>query len=110
MDVTITARHCAIPAATRETAIERIRRLTRFEPRAATALVRFERERGAHQVETVVSVPGGQSLIARATGASFRAALEQAAARIERQMRRQRQRARQFRAVSREAFTAPLTE
>jgi ribosomal subunit interface protein len=108
MDVTITARHCDIPAATRAHAADRVRRLQRFEPRVEAAQVRVEPEPVGLQVETVVSVPGGRSLIARVTADSFRAALDGTVDRLERQLRRRRERVRQRRTERPAPVAMPL--
>jgi ribosomal subunit interface protein len=110
MDVRITARHCAVPESTRHKAAEEIQRLSRLAPRAAAAQVRFEKEHGAPHVETQLSVPGRASMIASATAASFRAALDQAVTRLERQLQRRRRRQQRRRGGARPASLAMADE
>lgn len=92
MDVTITARHCTVPDSIRDVTQRRIRRLERFRPRATSASVMFE-ENGARRLcEVRMMVAGGAPLVASAEGFSFRNALDEAMARLQRQLKRHRER------------------
>ncbi len=90
MDIRITARHCSVPDALRDTAQSRVSRLTRYEPRANAADVQFSEENAFKHVDVRVSVPGATQLHARGEGHSFRTALDRAVARLQRQLRRRR--------------------
>ncbi|MHB1170867.1 MAG: ribosome hibernation-promoting factor, HPF/YfiA family [Longimicrobiales bacterium] len=103
MDVRISARHCTITDSTRDLARRRIERVTRYEPRASAAEVIFSEENTFRQAEVRVTVPGGSQAHAHGEGATFRSALDRAAERLERQLRRRRARSRDRRA-------APITE
>lgn len=97
MDVTITARHCTVPAPVRERTTRRFGRLDRFHPRAASASVSFEADHGRKRCEAHIHVDGGPPLFASCEDASFRGALDGVVDRLERQLKRQRERRRQFR-------------
>jgi ribosomal subunit interface protein len=97
MDVTITTRHCTVPEPTRRLAEQRISRITRLEPRAATALIAFQTDHGEKQAETRVAVHGGGVLAAHGAGSTFREALARSVERLERQLRRRRERSLQRR-------------
>jgi ribosomal subunit interface protein len=101
MEVTITARHCTVPPATRRAALLRLNRLQRFEPRGATAIVNFESDHGEKHVEARLSVHGRPAVIARGSGPNFRVALDRSVEKLERQLRRNRARIRNHRAVPR---------
>jgi ribosomal subunit interface protein len=107
MDVTITARHCAIPPTTRARATDRLRRLARYEPRLSAAQLRYERDHGEHHIETLLAVPGRGALVAHGSGESFRSALDSAVGRLERQLLRRRARARRQRAAPPVTSAAP---
>lgn len=92
MNVTISARHCEIPESLRSTTERRIARLNRYHPRLAQAEVTYDRERTAHDVEIRLAVDGESPLIARASGDTFRAALERGIQRVLRQLKRGRER------------------
>lgn len=97
MEVTVSAIHCTIPESMHEHAARLGRRLDRYEPRAASMALRFENPNGLRTVEARLTSAGGPPMLARATGATYRAALNQAVDRIERQLKRRRQRKRQNR-------------
>lgn len=92
MDITITARHCAVPDSIREQTLRRVQRLSRFEPRTVSAAVLFEVEHADRIVETRIGVAKGPPLVARASGPTFRTALNRSVDRIERQLKRHRKR------------------
>lgn len=97
MEVTVSAIHCTIPESLHEHASRLGRRLDRYEPRAATLAVTFENPNGLRLVEARLTSAGGPPMLARAKGATYRAALNQVIDRIERQLKRRRQRVRQGR-------------
>ncbi|HEX7049569.1 MAG TPA: ribosome-associated translation inhibitor RaiA [Longimicrobiales bacterium] len=98
MDITITARDCTLSRSIQRRAEAGIRRLGRFEPRVQAASLRFRRERGLHHVEARLTVPGVPLVIARASDADCRTALDRATGRLERQLRSGRTRRREHRA------------
>jgi putative sigma-54 modulation protein len=99
MDVRITARHCSITDSTREFAETRVSRLTRFEPRVRAAEVLISDDAGSRHAEVKVAVPGASLMQAHGEADSFRAALDRAVDRIERQLRRRHGRRRTHRAT-----------
>lgn len=99
MKVIISARHCSPPTAVRELAESRIRRLQRYEPRIGDAEVAFDEDHGEPVVEARVSVHGGGTVVADATGETFEAAVRRMVDRLGRQLRRRRERRRDHQAV-----------
>jgi ribosome-associated translation inhibitor RaiA len=97
MEVTVSAIHCTIPESLHDHAARLGRRLDRYEPRAAILALTFENPNGLRLVEARLTSAGGPPLLARATAATYRAAMNQAVDRIERQLKRRRQRVRQGR-------------
>lgn len=100
MEVKITTRHCSIPDSVREHMERLIGRLERYDSRTTTVSVSFDSDHGVKSVDARVAVPGAPPLVAHAAGPTFRSALDQAARRIERQLRRNRQRRRGHRSAA----------
>lgn len=98
MQVSITTRHCTVSERTRTEAEQRLQKLQRYEPRLDTAIVEFDDDHGTKQVETRVFVAGSHSMIAHGTGDTFRHALDRSIDRLERQLRRRRERVREHKA------------
>ncbi len=99
MEVTITARHCAVSDSLRERAATRLESLPRYEPRLLSVLVSFENDHGAHRVEVRAHPGSGHQMVA--TGSSedeFQAALDTAIDRLTRQLKRRRSRRRDHKA------------
>ncbi len=94
MHVTISARQCVVPGPVRRHTEERLRRLTRFEPRLHGAEVNFEVEGGVHRAEARVIVPGAPLMVARGQGATFRVAVDRATDRLRRRLKNKRGRLR----------------
>lgn len=92
MNVIISARHCEIPHSLREATERRIARLRRYHPRLADAEVIYDREHIRHEVEIRLLVEGANPVIARGTGETFDVALDVAADRVSRQLKRGRER------------------
>lgn len=87
MEVTITARHCEIPASLRERAEARVRALARYEPRATVGDVIFDLDHGVSRAEVKLLIPG-TATVAHGSGGSFREALDAAVDRLSRQLKR----------------------
>jgi ribosomal subunit interface protein len=92
MEVTITARHCAIPESLRDQTERLLRRFQRIHTRATSAVACFEKEAFEKNVEIRLNVGGGPPLIAHASGPTFRAALDRTVDRLDRQVKRRRDR------------------
>ncbi len=103
MDVTISARHTTIPESLHEHAHRLARRLDRYEPKAASLSVSFDYVNGIRGAEARLSVAGQPPMIATGTGPTWRNALNLAVDRIERQVRRSRQKRRQNRRAAAES-------
>lgn len=92
MEVTITARHCTISDSLRDQTERMLRRFQRIHTRATSAVALFETEAFQKNVEIRLHVGGGPPLIAHGTGPTFRAALERSVDRLDRQVKRRRDR------------------
>jgi ribosomal subunit interface protein len=97
MEVTINARHCSIPETLRERTVRMIHTLERYHVRSTSAVVSFQNDHGGRSVEARLAVAGGPPLVARASGPTFRTALDRAVDRLERQLKRSRERIRRRR-------------
>jgi ribosomal subunit interface protein len=98
MRVQTVARHCEVPEADLARADERFQRLVRFDPSLASAEVVFIEEKHRKRVEGILSVHGEEPAVARAEEASFRAAVDTVADRLEKILRRRRSHARNHKA------------
>lgn len=94
MLINVSARHCRVADSIRRRAEERLRRMVRFEPRIHTADVIFEHDHGLYAVEVRAFIAGRSTIIAHATAADARSALDQVLSRLRTQLQRQRERIR----------------
>jgi ribosomal subunit interface protein len=92
MDITINARHCRVPDSLRNQAQQRLARLERLDRRLPAATLVFDVENGSCHVEARVAVAGGPPVIGQGAGPTLRSALDGAMIRVERQLKRRRQR------------------
>ncbi|CAN5687325.1 hypothetical protein BH23GEM9_BH23GEM9_14170 [soil metagenome] len=92
MDITINARHCKVPDSLRNQASQRFTRLARIDRRLTAATLVFEVEHNVKRAEARVAVAGGPPIISHDEGATLRNAMDGALDRIERQLKRRRQR------------------
>ena len=90
MRVQVAARHCEIPDSVRTRAEEQIARLSKYDPRFASAEVTFHEEKRLRRVEVILSIHGGEPVVARGEGDEFRSALDKVVDRLGRILRRQR--------------------
>lgn len=100
MDVTITALHCTVPDSIRELTERRMAGLERYGRRAMSAAVSFANDHGRKTCEARIGIAGGPPRIATATAPTFRAALDLAADRLERQLKRYQDRRRRRRGAA----------
>jgi len=94
MLINVSARRCRVADSVRRRAEERLRRMMRFEPRIHSADLIFEHDHGLHAVEVRAFVTGRSTIIAHATAADARSALDQVLSRLRTQLQRQRERIR----------------
>lgn len=94
MRVQVTARHCEIPDSVRTRTEEQIVRLAKYDPRIASADIVYEEVKRVRRVEVIVSIHGGEPVIARGEGEEFRTALDKVVDRLSRILRRQRAQAK----------------
>ena len=99
MQVNITARHCNVPNGIRAHAEEKLQRIQRYEPRVDNALIEFDNDHGDRHVETRVYVAGSHSIVAHASGDTFRSALDRSLERLTRQLKRRRERSRDYKGI-----------
>jgi len=92
MDVTINARHCKVPDSLRNQAAQRFARMERVDPRITTATLVFDEGTGTRRAEARLTIPGGLLLVGHGAGPTFRAAMDGALHRLERQLKRTRDR------------------
>lgn len=90
MDVRITLRHGTAGAGFLQTAEEKARGLTKFEPRLRQVEILFDGEGRRAEVEARAVVPGVPARVARAAGETRRRALDQVLRKVKRQLRRDR--------------------
>lgn len=86
MRITITARHCDIPDALRARARERLERLARIASRPHDGRIVFVADNGRPTVEVRLHTVRGAILVGTARGADHRSALDQAVAKVRRQL------------------------
>lgn len=90
MRVQIAARHCDIPDSVRRRTEEQITRIGKYDNRVAGAEVVFEEEKRTRRVEVILSVNGGEPVVAHGEGEEFRTALDKVVDRLSRILKRQR--------------------
>ena len=86
MRITITARHTEIDDDLRAHARELVEKVTRLARRAPTAQVTFTQDAGLSGVEIEVHAPRGRIYVAKGEEADHRSALDDAIARLKRQL------------------------
>jgi ribosomal subunit interface protein len=89
--VQITARHCSVPDALLRRTEEQINRLSRYDPRIASAEVTYTEEKRSRKAEVVLHIDGTEPVVARAEEPEFRSALDKATDRVTRMLKRERQ-------------------
>lgn len=109
MDITMNARHCTVPESLRRLAQARLERLQRFDTRMQSATVTFQAESGVKQVDIRAAIKGGPPQLGQGTGATFRSALDRALERMERQVKRRREKRRTFRTRVSANLGAPIS-
>jgi ribosomal subunit interface protein len=92
MDITINARHTTVPDSLRNQATKRLTRMQRLHRRLTGAAIVFDVERGKRRAEARLAIGGGPPLIGRGEGPTLRAAMDSALERLERQLKRSRDR------------------
>ena len=92
MDVTINARHCKVPDSLKNQAEQRFARMERIDRRITTATLVFDEAAGVRRAEARLTIPGGSLLVGHGQGATLRAAMDGALNRLDRQLKRSRDR------------------
>jgi ribosome-associated translation inhibitor RaiA len=86
MPITITARHCELPDLLRERAHEIATRLELRVGRPSDVTVLFDIDAGVSTAELRLIAPGEEPVLAAGRGEDHRSALDQAEARLRRQL------------------------
>lgn len=86
MRVTVTARHCEVSPELRALTRERVSRLARLAGRPHGAQVVFSDDHGVSAVELRLHTSRGAVLVGRGSARAHRSALDQAMARVRRQL------------------------
>jgi ribosomal subunit interface protein len=94
MDLSIKARNLRVAESLRAQAEFRLDRMLRLEQRITAATITFEADNLVKSAEARLTVAGGPPILGRGEGATLRNALDAAMDRIERQLKRRRQRLR----------------
>ncbi|HSJ08289.1 MAG TPA: ribosome-associated translation inhibitor RaiA [Longimicrobiales bacterium] len=92
MEVTINARHCKVPDSLKNQAEQRFARMERIDRRITTATLVFDEAAGVRRAEARLTIPGGSLLVGHGQGATLRAAMDGALGRLDRQLKRSRDR------------------
>lgn len=87
MRVSITERHCNVPAKVLTRTEEQVSALSKYEQRATAADVIFTDEKHTRKVEVVVHIDAAPHMAARGEGDDFRTAIDQAVDRLRRMLR-----------------------
>ncbi len=88
MRVTMTKRHCEISDEIKTRATTLVEKLAKVAVRAQSAEVIFDEEHGAKIVEIVLSLPRGQTKVAKVESDNFRSALDRAADKVKNQLQK----------------------
>ena len=88
MHTTVTARHCEIPEDLRQRALEFAEKLARIAHRPQRMEIVFDDNHQRRQVELVMSLPRGQTVVASAEATDFRSALDRAVEKLRSQLDR----------------------
>ncbi len=108
MNVSVTARHCSLPDSTRRRVEDAVARLTRFDDRMTAIEVLFEKDSASILAEIRAVLPGRGPLLARGRATTYRVALDDAASKLVRQVKRERERRRRHRVTGAAPGTSPL--
>ena len=98
MRVQITARHTSVSDALLRRTEEQINKLSRYDPRIASAEVIYTEEKRLRKAEVVLHIDGAEPIVAQAEESEFRSALDKATDRVTRMLKRERQQHRDHRA------------
>ena len=88
MRVTMTKRHCEISDELKNRATTMVDKLAKVASRPQSAEVIFDEEHGAKVVEIVLSLPRGQTKVAKVEANDFRTALDRAADKVRNQLQK----------------------
>src|SRR5690606_14676026 len=92
MEITINARHGRLPESLRNEATRRLARFERIDRRLTVGTVVIDGSAHMHRVEARLLPAGGPPLISHAEGPTLRGAMNDALDRVERQLKRRRER------------------
>jgi ribosomal subunit interface protein len=107
MDIRITARQCTVPDSLRNQAEQRLARMARIDGRVTGATMVFESQHATRTVEARLAIAGGPPLVGQGAGATLRNAMDRALDRLDRQLKRRRDRVVARRTRARRDVAAP---
>lgn len=92
MEISINTRHCTIPDSLRTQAGRRFERIERLDARVIAGTLVFDGAPSGRRVEARLAVAGGPPLVSHGDAPTWRAAMDTALDRLERQVKRRRRR------------------
>ena len=98
MRVSITERHCNVPAPVLKRTEEQVSALSKYEQRASAADVIYTEEKHTRKVEVIVHIDAAPHVTAKGEGDDFRSALDQVVDRLRRMLREARVKRRDHKA------------
>lgn len=98
MRLQIATRHCEVPESVRRRAQGKVTRLVRYDSRLSSAELIFEEERHVRRVEGILTIHGGEPVVAGGEADDFGAAVDRLVDRLSRMLRRRRELARDHQA------------
>jgi ribosomal subunit interface protein len=94
VQIDVTSRHQQVSEKTRAFAIERAQKLTRYNDRISRIQVLLDEEHNQFTAEVIVHVEAGATLVSRESGDGYRTALDTLMVKIERQLKRDKEKRR----------------
>jgi putative sigma-54 modulation protein len=110
VNIELRSRDESITDSLRDYAIDKARRLTRFHDRISRIQIIAEEVRHAPVVEIIVHVDSGSTFVAKEQSSSFRAAIDVLLGKIERQLKKDKERLKDHKQHGRPAGTREPTD
>ena len=94
VQIEVTSRHQTVSDKTREFAVDRAMKLTRYNDRITSIQVILDEAHDEFVVEMIVKADWGSTLVAKQTGDGYRAALDALLVKLERQVKKDKEKHR----------------
>ena len=94
VSIEVVSRHQRVSEKTRAFAMEKAQRLSRYNDRIASVQVLLDEEHSEFLTEIVVCVDSGSTLVSKATATGYRASMDAAIEKLERQLKRDKEKRR----------------